>query len=277
MTSSAAPRTIVVVGTSGNQGSGVVRALLSSKATADKLWLVRGITRDPNSAKAKKFLADHQTTGNHLTLVAGNVYDQASLQDAFADAYGVFAITSEYYPGRVLMNSYNIVLASEKCADGVVRFLTPIPGGQVMQWTDPTYDMGFFAAKDSDGNGLTIVLCRGGVFNIGPENTRGKTYLVLSPPITADEMARAFTRVRGQPAIHDLISAEEFAEFAVPVVGPAFKEDAKEMMEWVAVTPAHKICYGAFDSDQSEAVEMLGLKSTSFEDWLHRSTWKGPT
>lgn len=147
-----------------------------------------------------------------------------------------------------------------------------------MQWTDPTYDMGFFAAsrliyaihtnvhsKDSDGKWLTILLCRGGVFNIGPEKTRGKT-LVLSRPITADEMARAFSRVTGQPAIHDPISAEEFAEFAVPVVGPAFKEDAKEMMEWAAVMPAHKICYGAFDSDQSEAVEMLGLKATSFED-----------
>jgi nucleoside-diphosphate-sugar epimerase len=131
MTSSAAPRTIVVVGTSGNQGSGVVRALLSFKATGDKLWLVRGITRDPNSEKARKFLADHQTTGNRLTLVAGNVYDQASLQDAFADAYGVFAIMSEYYPGRLLMNredmqheveaGYNIVLAAEKC--GIEHFV----------------------------------------------------------------------------------------------------------------------------------------------------------
>ena len=90
-------------------------------------------------------------------------------------------------------------------------------------------------------------------------------------------MARAFTRVTGQPAIHGPISAEEFAEFAVPVVGPAFKENAKEMLGWAAVTPAHKICYGAFDSDQSEAVEMLGVKATSFEDWLHPSNWKGPT
>lgn len=131
MSTSAAPRTIVVVGASGNQGSGVVRALLNSKATRDMIWLVRGTTRDPNSAKAKKFLADHQTTDNRLTLVAGNVYDQASLQDAFADAYGVFAITSEYYPGRLLMNredmqheveaGYNIVLAAEKC--GIEHFV----------------------------------------------------------------------------------------------------------------------------------------------------------
>lgn len=115
------------------------------------------------------------------------------------------------------------------------------------------------------------------MFNIGPEKTRGKTYLVLSPPITADEMARTFTRVTGQPANHDPISAEEFAEFAVPVVGPAFKEDAKEMMQWAAVMPADKICYGAFDTDQNEAMKILGLKATSFEDWLHRSNWKGPT
>ncbi|KAI7976733.1 hypothetical protein EIK77_009964 [Talaromyces pinophilus] len=217
MSTSAAPRTIVVVGASGNQGSGVVRALLNSKATRDLLWLVRGTTRGPNSAKAKKFLADHQTTDNRLTLVAGNVYDQASLQDTFADAYGVFAITSEYYPGRLLKNredmqheveaGYNIVLAAEKC--GIEHFV--------------------------------------------------------------------FSSLPDMPAIHDPISAEEFAEFAVPVVGPAFKEDAKEMMEWAAVMPADKICYGAFDTDQNEAMKILGLKATSFEDWLHRSNWKGPT
>ncbi|KAK9323868.1 NmrA-like family domain-containing protein 1 [Lipomyces orientalis] len=336
MSASAAPRTVVVVGATGNQGGGVVRALLGSKTTYESPWLVRGITRDPNSAKAKSFLADHQTIDNRLTLVAGHVYDAASLRDAFAGAYGVFAITSESYPGRVLEKEEemqheieagrNMILAAEECgvkhfvfsslpdmvkttggrflnihhmnnkhaieqmareklsgltclipgffytnlrrpqycqrrADGVVRFCAPIPGGQVAQWTDPTHDMGIFAAR---------------VFDMGVEKTRGKTYLVLSPRITADDMAKTFTRVTGQPAIHDPISAEEFGELTVPFVGPAFKEDAKQMMEWAAVMPADKICYGAMDADHNDSFKELGLEATSFEGWLCRSGWTGP-
>ncbi|PNP57098.1 hypothetical protein THARTR1_02940 [Trichoderma harzianum] len=111
---------------------------------------------------------------------------------------------------------------------------------------------------------------------MGLEKTHGKTFLALSPPITADDMAKAFTQVTGQPAIHEPISAEEFAEFAVPFVGPGFKEDAKQMMEWAAVMPGDKICYGAMDAHQDDSFEMLGLKASSFEDWLHRSGWTGP-
>lgn len=118
-------RTIVVVGATGNQGGGVVRALLASDASEGRLWKVRGISRDPNSEKAKRFLECHQTHDQRLSLVAGHVYDKASLQDAFAGAHGVFAITSESYPGKVLKKEEemkheieagrNMILAAEEC------------------------------------------------------------------------------------------------------------------------------------------------------------------
>ncbi|PKK52679.1 hypothetical protein CI102_2417 [Trichoderma harzianum] len=313
-------RIVVVVGATGNQGVGVVRALLASETADGNPWFVRAMTRDPNSEKAKRFLADNQTTDNRLALVAGHVYDKSSLQDAFAGAYGVFGLTSEAYPGRVLEREeemqheieagHNMILAAKACgikhfvfsslpdmvkttrgqfpkihhmnnkhaieqiareelervtfiipADGVVRFCTPIPGHQAAQWTDPTHDVGIFAAR---------------IFDMGLEKTHGKTYLAMSPPITADDMAKAFTRVTGQPAIHEPISAEEFAELAVPLVGPGFKEDAKQMMEWAAVMPGDKVCYGAMGADQDDSFEVLGLKASSFEDWLHRSGWVGP-
>lgn len=115
-----------------------------------------------------------------------------------------------------------------------------------------------------------------GIFDMGLEKSHGKTYLAMSPPIGADDMAKAFTRVTGQPAVHEPISAEEFAEFAVPSVGPAFREDAKQMMEWAAVMPSDKICFGAMDANQDDSFEVLGLKASSFEEWLHRSGWMGP-
>lgn len=111
---------------------------------------------------------------------------------------------------------------------------------------------------------------------MGLEKTHGKTYPVMGPPITANNMAKAFTRVTGQPAIHEPISTEEFGELAVSHVGPAFKEDAKQMMEWAAMMPGDKICYGAMDADQDKSFEMLRLKASSFEQWLYRSGWMGP-
>ncbi|KAH7241351.1 hypothetical protein BKA59DRAFT_528977 [Fusarium tricinctum] len=147
-------------------------------------------------------------------------------------------------------------------ADGVVEFRTAIPSKQVAQWTDPIYDMGNFAAK---------------VFELGVEKTAGKTYLVLSEPITPEEMAQIFTKVTGQPAIHNPISPEQFGEMTAPFIGPAFKLDAQKMMEWASVVPADKVCFGAMEYEKmKETFEELGLKASTFEDWLRRSGWTGP-
>ncbi|KAF7557959.1 hypothetical protein G7Z17_g348 [Cylindrodendrum hubeiense] len=329
-------RTIVVTGATGNQGGGVVRALLAS----DKDWHIRALTRDVSSSRAKALLDEYSrdAEAGRLSLVPGHVYDPSSLRSAFAGAYGVFAITSEAYPGRVLVEEVemaheveagrNMVSAAketgvehfvfsslpdmvkttggqfpgihhmnnkhavEKIAkehlsgvtclipgffytnmrwpqycqrrsDGMVRFCTAIPSKQVAQWTDPSYDMGSFAAK---------------VFDLGVDKTTGKTYLVMSPLITPDEMAETFTRLTGQPAAHDPISPEEFGEMTAPFVGPAFKSDAQQMMEWASVTPADKTCFGAMDLHEkmNDSFEELGLKASTFEDWLRRSGWKGP-
>ncbi|KAE8422602.1 hypothetical protein BDV36DRAFT_244861 [Aspergillus pseudocaelatus] len=336
MSTSTAFHVIAVVGATGNQGAGVIQALLGSRNPDGGLWHVRGVTRDPNSPKAKSFLSAHQTSDKRLSLVSGDAYDKDSLHVAFAGAYGVFAMTSETHTGRILEKDeemmheidagQNMVLAAEECgvkhfvfsslpdmvsatggrfvnihhmnnkyeiekfarerlsggvtclipgffytnlrwpqysirrSNGVVEFRIPIPGGQVAQWTDPIHDMGNFAAR---------------VFELGVPKTHGKTYLVLSSRTTPDEMVKTFTRVTGQPAIHDPISAEEFAEMTAPRVGPAFTEDAKEMMEWAAVAPADRICYGAFAEDQDRSFEELGLKASTFEEWLRRSGWMG--
>ncbi|ETS79369.1 hypothetical protein PFICI_09222 [Pestalotiopsis fici W106-1] len=326
-------RTIVVVGATGNQGSGVVRSLLTSTTAS---WRVRALTRDPSSAKSQAFLSANQTPDDRLVLVSGHVYDRASLISAFTGAYGVFAVTSEVYPFKVLEKEEemmheidagrNMVDAAKECGvkhfvfstlpdmvkttggrypgihhmnnkhaieqlarkeldgytglipgyfytnlawpqysqrreDGVVCFVAPIPGGQVTQWTDPTYDMGIFAAK---------------VFELGVPRTKDRNFLVLSPRITADEMASTFTRVTGQPAVHVPNTADEFADMTAPFVGPAFREDAKQMMEWAAVTPTDKVCFGAMDPQDDDSYEVLGVRASTFEDFLLRSGWKGP-
>lgn len=116
------------------------------------------------------------------------------------------------------------------------------------------------------------------MFDLGVDKTTGKTYLVMSPLTTPDEMTEMFTRLTGQPAVHDPISPEQFGEMTAPFVGPAFKSDAQQMMEWASMTPADKICFGAMDLHEeiNDSFKELGLKASTFEDWLRRSGWKGP-
>ena len=109
------------------------------------------------------------------------------------------------------------------------------------------------------------------VFDLGIDRTRGKTYLVMSPRVTPQEMAETFTRVTGQPAIHSPTLAEEFADMTALFIGPPFKEDAKQMMQWAAITPKSKVAYGALDPQVDRSAEELGLVASSFEAWLKRS------
>ncbi|KAK3297267.1 uncharacterized protein B0H64DRAFT_473404 [Chaetomium fimeti] len=331
-TSSGNPRVIAILGATGHQGGGVLRALLKSKS-----WIVRAVVRDPGSSKSQKLLAEEQTEDGRLDVVAAHVYDIETLRKAFAGAFGVFAMTWESHPDKMIVEEEemqheieagrNIVLAAKECniqhfvfsslpdmmqatsgrfpklyhmnnkyavekiareelpgkvtclipgffytnlhwrhwcrrqEDGVVRFSCPIPSDQVAQFTDPEYDMGSFAAR---------------VFELGIDRTRDKTYLVLSARVTPQEMVETFTRVTGQPAIHSPTTAEEFGNSTAPFVGPAFKEDAKQMMEWAAITPKNKVAYGSLDPEADRSAEELGLAASSFEEWLKRTGWTGP-
>ncbi|HET8623055.1 MAG TPA: NmrA/HSCARG family protein [Gemmatimonadales bacterium] len=78
-------KTIAVVGATGAQGGGLVRAILSDPA---RTFRARAITRKPDSDKAKALKA------SGAEVVAGDLDDPASLARAFAGAWGVFALTN---------------------------------------------------------------------------------------------------------------------------------------------------------------------------------------
>jgi uncharacterized protein YbjT (DUF2867 family) len=75
---------IAVVGATGAQGNGLVRAIL---ADTSGQFAVRALTRNPNSDKAKALAAAG------AEVVAADVDDEASLARAFAGAYGAFCVT----------------------------------------------------------------------------------------------------------------------------------------------------------------------------------------
>ncbi len=77
-------KVIAVVGATGAQGGGLVRAILDD-TTGE--FTVRAITRDVNSEKAKALAA------MGAEVVAADVNDEASLVEALKGAYGAFFVT----------------------------------------------------------------------------------------------------------------------------------------------------------------------------------------
>jgi uncharacterized protein YbjT (DUF2867 family) len=77
-------RIIAVLGATGAQGGGLVRAIASDPASG---FVARAITRDVSSEKA----AALAKLGAEI--VAGDVDDAASLKKAFTGAYGAFCVT----------------------------------------------------------------------------------------------------------------------------------------------------------------------------------------
>jgi uncharacterized protein YbjT (DUF2867 family) len=75
---------IAVVGATGAQGGGLVRAILSDKSGE---FAVRALTRDVNSDKAKELAK------LGAEVVAADVHDVESLKRAFTGAYGAFCVT----------------------------------------------------------------------------------------------------------------------------------------------------------------------------------------
>jgi uncharacterized protein YbjT (DUF2867 family) len=77
-------KTIVVVGATGAQGGGLVRAILNDP---DHEFTVRAVTRDVSTDKAKELAR------LGAEVVTANVDDIESLKKAFQGAYGAFCVT----------------------------------------------------------------------------------------------------------------------------------------------------------------------------------------
>src|SRR4026208_1533900 len=76
---------IAVIGSTGTQGGGLVRAILADPNCG---FAVRAITRDPNKDNAKALAA------KGAEVVSANLDEVESLKKAFAGAYGVYAVTN---------------------------------------------------------------------------------------------------------------------------------------------------------------------------------------
>jgi uncharacterized protein YbjT (DUF2867 family) len=78
-------KVIAVVGATGAQGGGLVRAILADERGE---FQARAITRDPTSDKAQALVAQG------VEVVQADINDPSSLEQAFAGAYGAFCVTN---------------------------------------------------------------------------------------------------------------------------------------------------------------------------------------
>jgi uncharacterized protein YbjT (DUF2867 family) len=100
-------RIIAVVGATGAQGGGVVRAILNDRSGG---FAARAITRNPDSEKARAL----RSAGAEV--VKGDTDQPASIEQAFRGAYGVFALTNfweHFSPERELTQARNMAQAAK--------------------------------------------------------------------------------------------------------------------------------------------------------------------
>ena len=98
---------IAVVGATGAQGGGLVRAILADRNSE---FAVRALTRNTDSDKARALAAAG------AEVVSADLDDQASLERAFAGAYGVFALTNfweHFSPEKELAQAGNQARAAK--------------------------------------------------------------------------------------------------------------------------------------------------------------------
>ena len=100
---------IAVVGSTGAQGGGLVRAIVADPASG---FAARAITRDVNKDKAKALAAAG------AEVVSADLDNVESLKKAFAGAHGVYAVTNfwEHFSGEKEIQQANNIAAAAKAA-----------------------------------------------------------------------------------------------------------------------------------------------------------------
>ena len=102
-----AKKVIAVMGATGSQGSGLVKAIMADK---NGEFTARAITRDVNSDKAKALAA------LGAEVVAADIDNEESLKKAFAGAYGVYCVTffwAHFSPEKEQANANNMARAAK--------------------------------------------------------------------------------------------------------------------------------------------------------------------
>jgi uncharacterized protein YbjT (DUF2867 family) len=243
---------IAVVGATGAQGGGLVRAILNDKNSP---FAVRAITRDVNSDKARALAA------MGAEVVAADLDDEQSLERAFAGAYGAYCVTffwAHFSPEKEIAGARAMAQAAKKAGVQHVIWSTLEDTRKFIPLSDnrmPTllgkYKVPHFDAKDEANAifteyGLPVTFLQTAFywenliyFGAGPQkgpdgklyltmpmgNKRlpgiasediGKTVAIAGEHLTGAQMAAALTRATGKEIIYNDVEPDVYRGFGFP-------------------------------------------------------------
>jgi uncharacterized protein YbjT (DUF2867 family) len=140
---------IAVVGATGAQGGGLVRAIAADK---DGPFAARAITRHPESEKAKALAS------LGAQVVAADCDDRTSLEKAFAGTHGAYCVTNywEYFsPERELSQASNMARAAKQAGVSHVVWSTLEDTRKTVPLGDPRLPtlQGKYKVPHFDGKG----------------------------------------------------------------------------------------------------------------------------
>jgi uncharacterized protein YbjT (DUF2867 family) len=249
-----AKKIIAVVGATGAQGGGLVRAIAADQHSG---FAARALTRDVDSEKAR----DLQKLG--VEVVAADVDDRMSLERAFKGAYGAFCVTffwNHFSPERELADTENLAAAAQAAGLKHVIWSTLEDTRKRVPLDDermPTlmgkYKVPHFDAK-GEANGFFL--------------DRGvpTTFLVTSAHLTGAQMAASFTNALGVEVSYNEVAPETYRSFGFPGA-----EDLGNMFQFDRDFETE--CLGARPSDGSLA---LNASLQDFDSWLAHNKSKIP-
>ena len=103
--------TVLVTGATGNQGGGVIQALLSARSNSGIAMNIRALTRSTNSVSAVKL------ENQGVKLVQGDLFNAAALERALAGCDAAYLVTDFRNPRdleREIDQGKNFIAAAEK-------------------------------------------------------------------------------------------------------------------------------------------------------------------
>jgi uncharacterized protein YbjT (DUF2867 family) len=245
--------TVVVTGSTGNQGGAVARGLL------ERGHKVRAVTRDPNSSQAKSL------ANAGATLVAASLEDTVAITKALQGATSLFAMTTPFGGGVDAETRQGVAAADAAKAAGVHLVFNSV-GSANRQTGVPHFDSKYEVEKHIARTGVratilapvyfmenlyfgkerlakgiyaaalppTRTLAQVAVADIGAVAVRvledagrftGKRFDLAGDELTGNDVVAILSRVTGRP----------FAYYQVPldVIRQGMGEDGATMYEWL--------------------------------------------
>ncbi|GAA5995836.1 uncharacterized protein JCM10292_004778 [Rhodotorula paludigena] len=240
------------------------------KSLAKALESVNGLfaafADSPNQVEQGKNLVDaakRSRTSSYSSLpsiskLSGGAYTRAAAFDA-KEAVAEYAKEQLAAVTLVMAGAFYSNLRSafyaRRLEDGTVRFCVPIKPTSAMQWVDERHDVGVFAAT---------------IFSAPLDRVKGKTYPIMAEPRTLAETANEYEQATGEKAIGEPLSMAE----ALEGILVEQHEMWRQMYGWHDNKPVGTVCYGLFKPSEDRSWEDLGVKASSFDEFLNRTGFR---